>query len=297
MTVLPNRIRAFAAVLLAATLLAAACSGDDESGSPTSTAAAGGRSTTTTTPAGEASCTGGDRGPMRIVVVNDDGVVNPAIDVLIDHLGSTDELDIDVTVVAPAEERSGSADRTTPGGATYEEGTTPGGNEAYAVHGFPADAVLVALEQLELDPHLVVAGINPTHNFGPIAQISGTIGAARTAIRHGVPALAVSAGQELDEAQFRAGAEMATEWIVEHCEALMSGTHPTDTLTSINVPACPPELMGPLQEVPRAATLPELPEGGNIFESSCDVADPAPADDVAAVRSGYPSLTLIGPDL
>lgn len=297
-----HRNRAIAAVLAVVALLGSACGGGDddgadESGATPTTARAAASTTSTTGPSGGDPCTGGGRGPMRIVLVNDDGVVNPAIDVLIDHLASTDALDVDVTVVAPAEERSGSSDRTTPGGATYEQGTTVGGNDAYAVDGFPADAVLVALDELDLDPHLVLSGINPTHNFGPIAVISGTVGAARTAIREGVPALAVSAGQELDEEQFRAGAELATDWIVEHCEALMSGTHPTDTLASINVPACPPAQMGPLQEVPRATALPELPEGESIFESTCDLSDPAPADDVAAVRSGYPSLTRIGPDL
>ena len=42
---------------------------------------------------------------------------------------------------------------------------------------------------------------------------------------------------------------------------------------------------------------PALPEGENVFESTCDLADPAPADDVAAVRSGYPSLTQVEPEI
>jgi len=48
--------------------------------------------------------------------------------------------------------------------------------------------------------------------------------------------------------------------------------------------------MGPIQEVPRAT---EMPEDGNAFDSTCDQADPAPANDVAAVMAGYPSLTQI----
>lgn len=241
-------------------------------------------------------CTTADTGPLRIVLVNDDGVINPAIDVLIERFQDGD-IDMDVTVVAPAEERSGSSDNTTEGGATFTESTTPAGHRAYSVDGYPADSVLVALDELGLEPHLIVSGINPGHNFGTFAALSGTVGVGRTAVRRGVPALAVSAGLQLDEDQFGVGADLAVDWITENCEALLGGDAQTDTVTSINVPACAPDQMGPLQEVPRATEMPEIPEGDNIFASSCDLADPAPADDVTAVRSGYPSITQVEPDL
>ena len=38
-----------------------------------------------------------------------------------------------------------------------------------------------------------------------------------------------------------------------------------------------------LQEVPRATEFPPFPEGDSPFNSLCDLADPAPANDVAAV--------------
>jgi hypothetical protein len=47
--------------------------------------------------------------------------------------------------------------------------------------------------------------------------------------------------------------------------------------------------------VPLATEFPE--DHGNPFQSDCDLADPDPSDDVAAVRAGYPSLTSIPPDL
>ncbi len=190
---------------------------------------------TTTTAAEVAGCTKEETGPFRIVLVNDDGVINPAIDVLIDRLAQIEDVEVDVTVVAPAEERSGTSDTS-----------TPGGNAAYSVDGYPADAVNVALDSLALEPHLVVSGINP---------------------------------------------------IADNCEALIAGEFQTDTLASTNIPACAPELMGELQEVPRALEIPEVPEGDSIFASLCDLADPAPADEIAAVRSGYPSLTQVEAEL
>jgi 5'-nucleotidase len=287
-------IRLFAPVpvaLLAALSFGACSSSDDDSAESADV-----EETSTTTVAEETGCTTSETGPMRILLVNDDGMINPAIDVLIEALEGNEEFDTEVTVVAPADERSGSSDKTTPEGATYEEATTPGGNEGYAVDGFPADAVIVALDQLQLDPQLVLSGINPGQNIGPFAEISGTVGVGRTAIRRDIPALAVSAGIELDQAQFDAAADLALDWIEENCEALVDGTAQSDTVTSINVPACPPAQMGELQAVERALEFPEFPEGQNAFTSSCDLSDPAPATDVAALIVGYPSITQVPAD-
>lgn len=286
-------IRVFAPVPVAllAALSFGACSSDDgDSAAPDTTEAAD----TTSTSAAEAGCVTAETGPLQILLVNDDGMINPAIDVMIDRLSENE--DWEITVVAPADEKSGSSDTTTPGGATYTEATTPGGNEGYAVDGFPADAVVVALDELGLEPHLVVSGINPGHNFGPLASLSGTVGVGRTAIRRDVPALAMSAGLELDEAQFGWGADFAADWIDENCESLIAGEFQTDTVTSVNIPTCAPEEMGPIQEVPRAEVVPELPEGESVFVSICDLA-PNPADDIAAVRAGYPSLTQVPADI
>jgi len=272
-----------------------ACSGDDDDDASAPAAGDGDATTTsvadTTTSTVEAACMSAQR-PLQIVLVNDDGVSNPAIDSLVDLLGDNDG--VELTIVAPAEERSGSSDQTTEGGATYQPATTPDGNEAYSVNGFPADAVAVALDDLALDPHLFLSGVNPGQNVGPLAAVSGTVGVGRTAVRRDYPALAVSAGLEYDEAQFAFAAELAADWIKANCEALESRTAQTETVTSINVPACSVEQMGDLQEVPRATAT---PEGVNVFESTCDQSNPAPADDVAAITSGYPSISQVEPDI
>lgn len=269
--------RPIAVLLLAAGLLAGCGDGADPEAAPG-------------TPASSAAAEPAE--PLRILLVNDDGVVNPAIDVMLGLLSEED--DVDITVVAPAEERSGSSDRTTGGPVPYREATTPGGAEAWAVDGFPADAVLVGLDELDLDPHLVLSGVNPGQNIGPFTALSGTVGVGRTAIRQGVPALAVSAGLELDEAQFTFAAELARDWIREHRDALLDGSAQTATVTSINVPACPVPAMGELQEVVRADAF---PPGADPFASTCDLSGGGPVTDHDALRVGYPSITQVPADI
>lgn len=284
-----TRLLAPVSVGLLAALSIGACSSDSDDAAEPAV-----EETTTVVDAG---CTTEETGPLRILLANDDGVINPAIDVLIDRLDAVEDYDVEVTVVAPADEKSGSSDTTTPGTVTYQETTTPGGNAAYAVNGYPADSVIVALDQLGLDPQLVLSGINPGQNIGPFASLSGTVGVGRTAIRRDYPALAVSGPVDFDQAQFDVGADLALEWIADNCEALVAGTAQTDTVTSINFPACAPEQMGELQAVERALEFPPLPEGTTVFQSSCDLSNPAPATDVDALIVGYPSITQVPADI
>ena len=136
---------------------------------------------------------------LDILVTNDDGYAAPGIDALVERLRALPG--VKLTVVAPATNQSGTSDRTTPGpvsALTATEVTTASGYAATAVAGFPADSVNYALDVLKLSPDLVVSGSNAGQNLGVVAPISGTVGAARTAVRRGVPGVAVS--QEIGRA-------------------------------------------------------------------------------------------------
>jgi 5'-nucleotidase len=269
------RRTALAAVLALATL-AASCGGE---GSPT---AQDTQDTTTTTAAPPV---------LRILASNDDGIGHPGLDLMVRRLGELPN--VEVTVVAPAENRSGSSDATTDGEVSYSRGETASGVEGTAVDGLPADSIGVAIDELGLDPHLVVSGINDAQNIGPFAELSGTVGVVRTAVRRGVPGVAVSAGQ-FDEAQFEVAADLVIDWIGERRDDLVNGTYESDEAISFNIPSCDPEQMGELVEVPLAE---EFPEGVNPFLSDCSLDDPEPADDYAAIRSGYPAMTRVPTEL
>jgi 5'-nucleotidase len=159
-----------------------------------------------------------------------------------------------------------------------------------AVQGLPADTIAVALDELGMQPHLVVSGINEGQNTGPLAYVSGTVGAARSAARRGIPAVAGSAGFG-DGADYEAAAALVVEWIEEHRAELAAGTSSVDTVTSFNVPDCTAGSIKELREVPLAAAI---PDGVDPFTSDCSV-EPAtpPVDDVAAVAAGHAAVTAV----
>jgi 5'-nucleotidase len=261
--------------------LVGGCSGNEGADETTSTAPT--EETTTTTEADET---------LRVLVSNDDGIESEGIDVLVEALMGLDQ--IEVTVVAPAGDRSGSSDKVTPLGASFEEGETLSGVTGTAVDGFPADSIAVALDELDLEPHLVVSGINEGQNIGPVASISGTVGVARTALRRGIPAIAASAAMEFDEDEFAVAADLVTRWITQNRDALLAGTFPSDSAVSVNIPDCDPEEMGEAIEVPLAESF---PEGVNPFESSCDLANSEPKDDYEALSTGFPTITRVPAEL
>jgi 5'-nucleotidase len=131
--------------------------------------------------------------PLRILVTNDDGVGAAGIDVLVETLRRIPN--VVVTVIAPATNQSGTGDRFSTTALTPTAAATAHGYPSTAVNGFPADTVFLGVKQLlKLEPDVVVSGINQGQNIGELSEISGTVGAARTAARLGIPAIAVSQG-------------------------------------------------------------------------------------------------------
>ena len=262
------------------------------------------------------SCGGSDSSsdPLRILVTNDDGVDAEGIDRVVQALVA-DSNNI-VIVSAPAGETSGSADATVDddppppcadGTGEGTEASTASGydSDVWAVDGCPADAVLFALENLypEEPPHVVLSGINAGQNVGfisetIISQISGTVGAAKTAACSGVPALASSqgsapAGGEID---YETGLQEVLRWLEDNRSALLAGDVPLDTITSINIPSCAPgtSIRGRV-EVPLGTETPDFLEGQAlpIAEQDCESTLEDPQDDLEAFFSGFVAITPV----
>jgi len=280
---------ALVAALAVFTLVPSCSSGDDSAATTTTTTAAaksdgsGSRSSTSTTDAATKELT--------ILVSNDDGVGAEGIDVLVKALQAMP--DTKVIVSAPAANQSGAGGKTTGGQLTATPTTMLGGEEATAVAGTPADSVVWALDGgIASKPQLVVTGINSGQNVGSLIAISGTVGAARAAATRGIPALAVSAGVD-DTAGYHDAAEMAVRWIEQHRADLAAGKLDVTPaqVANLNVPKCSAGSVRGLLEVPAATNPPQ-----NLDPVDCSGPEPPtkPADDVAAIASGWASLSDIG---
>ena len=224
---------------------------------------------------------------LLILVTNDDGIAAPGIDTLVNTLIELDN--VEVKVVAPAENQSGSSDKTTEGDVVWSDSSTTSGYMAVAVYGYPADSVRVALEELDITPDLVVSGVNEGPNVGRrSAEISGTVGAARYAGRAGFPAVAVSAGIGINP-DYDAAAGLVAAWIEDNRNALANDSASTDMVTSFNVPGCTAGEIRELVEVPLADAV---PEGTNPFFTDCSIEpESPPVNDVDAISKGHAAVT------
>jgi 5'/3'-nucleotidase len=269
------------AATLVAAVVAAGCGGDDE---PPSIPQSGVRETTTSASTTTTAASGAASGPLSIVVTNDDGFGAAGINALVSALTAMDG--VEVTVVAPATQQSGTGGSTTAGALTTSAQTLQSGYAATAVAGFPADTIRVAFDDMGLEPDLVISGINEGQNLGPVVDLSGTVGAARAAVRQGVPALAVSqgVGQAYD---YEVAAQLVVDWINENRDALAAGEVPADVVLNLNVPSCDTgEVRGTL-EVDSATT------GDALAASDCSSTADGLTDDVTGFANGFATLTQV----
>lgn len=139
---------------------------------------------------------------MRLLLTNDDGIEDYERRLL--PLARAFASFADVTVVVSRDDCSGSSHYTSLGARkrvlesvhveTIPESKELGSIDVYAVEGFPADCVFLALRGILRDdpPDVVVSGLNGGPNLGGSWLHSGTVGAARVAAASGFPAVAVS---------------------------------------------------------------------------------------------------------
>jgi 5'-nucleotidase len=230
---------------------------------------------------------------LTIMVTNDDGVGAPGINAVVQGLRSLP--DVEVEVVAPLTNQSGTGEKTTNGALTVSNAKTASGYPAIAVHGYPADTVIWAIKDdgLKSRPDLVVSGINFGQNVGPLASGSGTVGAAREAVSLGIPALATSQGiGDGSSADFSEGVPIVVQWVTEHRSELLDrsyGSQPPQA--SLNIPTCPGGgVRGPVTTVMAAS--------GNVdktFTVDCKSTSTTYSNDLQAFEIGFATLTPLYP--
>ena len=234
---------------------------------------------------------------LSILVTNDDGYAAEGIDAIVEALVADPRNE--VIVSAPSGNRSGSGDKTGPsaqcGNLSVRSATTASGYPATAVDGCPADAVNYALANLYpagTRPDLVIAGINEGQNVSEVVatMISGTVGAAKTAARNGIPALASSQGVPGPGGVFDypAGVEAVLAWLAEHRAALAADAMPPG-VQSINIPSCNAgSIRGTIFGLPLAPSI-----DGALGPQDCESTLEDPDDDVQAFVNGFIPVTTV----
>lgn len=237
-------------------------------------------------------------GRMRVLVSNDDGVDAPGIKVLAQGLR---EAGHSVVTVAPDRDRSGASNSLTldrPLRARALDAQT------WCVVGTPTDCVHLALAGLlDVEPHIVVSGINTVANLGDDVIYSGTVAAAMEGRFLGLPAIAMSlAWQGGDTRHYETAARVA----VQLTARLLVDPLPANTILNVNVPNLPWEQLRGF-EVTRLGhrhraepcIRQEDPRGRPIWwiGMAGPEMDGGPGTDFHAIRSHCVSITPIHVDL
>ncbi len=232
--------------------------------------------------------------PYRILISNDDGVRAPGLAAVAQILQAIGQ----VIIVAPSENQSGKGHSINISEPIFrEEITLPNGLRAIGLSATPATTVNVAISNiLKPLPDLVVSGINRGYNLGYAAYLSGTVGAAREAAIHGVPAIATSVAEENAARNFGAAAEE----VLGVARRVKQYGLPKNTFLNVNIPAMPqggyrgyrittqaPQKVG--EE--RFAEMMH-PSGRTIYWNVYKEGGTGPeGTDVRAVEEGYVSVT------
>lgn len=142
-------------------------------------------------------------------------------------------------------------------------------------------------------PDLVLSGLNEGQNIGPLTNISGTVGAAKTAARQGVPALATSQGAILGSPEltdFPTGVEYVLDWLEENRDDILAGgfAGPPPVVESLNIPTCVEGSVRGLLELAVATDF----SSGNPFDVDCTKKKKF-TEDAPAFIKGFATLTPI----
>lgn len=235
----------------------------------------------------------------RVLITNDDGIDSPGIIELAQAFNEVAE----TYVVAPKQNKSGSTHYMSAmrmGALKVEKRDLGEGIKAYAVDGYPADCVLIALGGIMLDnpPDLVISGINDGPNLGEAWIGSGTIGAARVASFGGFPAIAVSGVDD----DVPGALEAASRWIVRLAQSPSFQALGKSQFLTVDIPNVPASGIQGIRVAQRAGlhrmpvfAKPETTEGAEAsgreiwrMTERREMGGIVPDDsDIALFRKGY----------
>ncbi len=235
---------------------------------------------------------------MRALITNDDGIASPGLAVL-----AQVALDAgyDVTVAAPMRESSGASasllGAEADGRLVVAEERAPDLDPratSLAVRAAPGlIAFLAAHEAFGPRPDLVLSGVNRGSNTGNATIHSGTVGAALSAMTHGIHAMAVSLASPSPQHWATAGR------VAAHCLPWLSERQAEQGILNVNVPDLPVQDVRGLRSAPLAtfgavqARVDEI-TGGELMVSYTEIDPTRDAEsDAGLLAAGWATMTVI----
>ena len=236
---------------------------------------------------------------MHLLLTNDDGFDSPLLALCCRAVAARGHR---VSVCAPARQQSAKSHAfTVSEPLRVIRDTMPGAQDAWRVEGTPVDSLRLGLLSLTEAPvDVVLSGINAGWNLGLATWVSGTVGAAREAAFHGVPALALSAA----DGEITPAVAFFADWGVRLAERLPGASLPPCTLVNVNLPDCAVQDLQTPQLCPLSLRVYEdgyerrcSPRGDTYFwlEPERPCAAPEPGSDQALIRDGHLTVSLLGP--
>jgi 5'-nucleotidase len=233
---------------------------------------------------------------MKILLTNDDGIFAPGLAAIYRELIKIGE----VTVVAPAESRSGASHSVTFSQPLICNKVEINGQfTGYSIQGSPADCVKLAAMQLHERPiDLVVSGINNGANAGINVYYSGTVAAAMEGAFLKIPAVAMSLSYE-EYMDFESAANYCIQ-ILEKLMPLKKGN-----VVNINIPLLSRGKPKGLRVVPQSSKgfdesyIQRKNEHGQTefqLTGKAHLNDEIPAD-TRSLEDGFITITALTPDM
>jgi len=233
---------------------------------------------------------------MQILLTNDDGIFAPGLAAIYKELVTIG----DVTVVAPADSRSGASHSITYSRPLVCNKVDINGQfTGFSVQGSPADCVKLAVMQLHEGPiDLLVAGINKGANAGINVYYSGTVAAAMEGAFLKIPAVAMSVSAE---------EQMDFEKAGRYCAKILKKLMPVKKgdVININIPELSKGEPKGIRVVPQSSKgfneyyiRQKNEQGQTVFQLAGDShrLDEAPTD-TTSLEAGFITITALARDM
>ncbi len=233
---------------------------------------------------------------MQILLTNDDGIFAPGLAALYKELVKMG----DVTVVAPADSRSGASHSITFSRPLVCNKVDINGQfTGFSIQGSPADCVKLAVMQLHEGPiDLLVAGINNGANAGINVYYSGTVAAAMEGAFLQIPAVAMSLSFE-EQMDFEKAARCCVK-ILKKLMPVKKGN-----VININIPKLSKGEPKGVRVVPQSSKgfdeyyiRQETEQGQTVFQlaGGSHLTDGNPTD-TTSLEEGFITITALAPDM